>query len=288
MLEHVDRMQLAVRDRAAAAETFAAALGAETVGDDEVRTLAARRRTVQAGVSEFELLEPSGDGPVRDYLDAWGEGLFAAGFSTNDVAALASRLRSKGVRFAEEGGQLHIPPDQTPGLRMVISQERRRTPVGLIRYVYEATNLINDHEAAARFYADAFGLDASRFCPISSKEYGYTGQLTLFNPPERLDRIELSQITDPSRPMGRFMQRRGGETLYMCFVETDDIAPITERLRARGMRYAHDTPDADPRSIFLHPSGLHGVLMGCSLKDVAWRWSGRPDLAGEAAGAPGH
>ncbi|OYV94187.1 MAG: hypothetical protein B7Z73_02950, partial [Planctomycetia bacterium 21-64-5] len=88
------------------------------------------RRVVHAGTSEFELLEPAGTGPVQSYLEQWGEGLFAAGFSTNDVAALASRLASKGVRFTDEGGQLFIAPDQTPGLRMVISAEVARPMIG--------------------------------------------------------------------------------------------------------------------------------------------------------------
>ena len=281
MLEHVDRVQLAVKDRGAAAQTFIDVFGGETVKDDEVRALGARRRVVHAGTSEFELLEPAGDGPVQSYLEQWGEGLFAAGFSTNDVGALASRLASKGVQLADEGGQLFIAPDQTPGLRMVISAEVARPMIGRMRYLYEATNLIRDHETAAAFYADRFGLDASRFVPIASKLYGYKGQLTMFNPPERLDRIELSQITDESLAMGRFMARRGGETLYMCYIEAEDIAPIVQRLDKKGMRYAGRDPQSpNPEGIFLHPATLHGMLMGCSRTNLAWTWSGHPELAG--------
>ncbi len=289
MLEHVDRMQLAVRDRAAAAATFIDVFGAERVREDDVRALGARRTVVQAGRSEFELLEPIAPGPVEDFVSQWGEGLFAAGFSTKDVDALAVRLAAHGVRYAGEGGQLLITPDQTPGLRMVISAEAEQPPAGLIRYLYEATNLVNDHVAAAKFYAETFGLDASKFVPITSKQYGYNGQLTMFNPPERLDRIELSQITDWEQPMGRFMRRRGGETLYMCYVEADEIAPIVERLDRRAMRYAgRDPGDPNPAGIFIHPSTLHGTLMGCSRTNLAWTWSGRPDLAGAGSEAAAH
>ncbi len=288
MLEHVDRIQIAVTDRVAAAQTFIDIFDAELVRDDEVRALGAKRRVVHAGTSEFELLEPSGDGPVQAYLAAWGEGLFAAGFSTNDLSGLAKRLSSKGVQFSEEGQQLFIAPNQTPGLRMVISPEAARPQVGLMRYLYEATNLIDDAGAAAAFYADRFGLDASNFVPIASKQYGYAGHLTMFNPPQRLDRIELSQITDETRPMGRFKTRRGGETLYMCYIEAEEIAPIVRRLDAHGMRYAGRDPQSpNPEGIFLHPSTLHGVLMGCSRTDLAWVWSGHPELAGVTA-APEH
>ena len=58
---------------------------------------------------------------------------FAAGFSTNDVSALAARLTSKGVRFTDEHGQLFIAPDQTPGLRMVVSQDVARPMIGRVR-----------------------------------------------------------------------------------------------------------------------------------------------------------
>lgn len=288
MLEYVDRMQLAVRDREAAAAKFAHIFDAGTVRDDEISHLNVRRRVVHAGTSEFELLEPAGDGPVADHLAAWGEGLFAAGFSTNDLAGLAARLSSKGVAFKDEGGQIFIEPDQTPGLRMVISQDVRRPMIGRMRYLYEATNLINDHVASAAFYADRFGLDQSRFSPLTSHDYGYTGQLTLFNPPQRLDRIELSQITDPSQPMGRFMTRRGGETLYMCYIEVEEIAPIIERMKAKELRYqAGGEHSGTGTNMFIHPTALHGVLMGVSRKDWAWTWSGRPELAGAEATA-GH
>jgi glyoxalase/bleomycin resistance protein/dioxygenase superfamily protein len=289
MLEHVDRVQLAVKDRAAAAQTFIDVFGAEQTGDDEVRAIGAKRRTVHAGTSEFELLEPASAGPVQDYVAAWGEGLFSAGFSTNDVQALASRLASKGVKFVDESGQLFIAPDQTPGLRMVISQEVSRPMIGRMRYLYEATNLIEDHQAAADFYADRFGLDASKFVPITSKQYGYTGALTMFNPPERLDRIELSQITDREKAMGRFMNRRGGETLYMCYIEAEEMAPIIEGLDKRSMRFAGRRPDdPNPEGIFIHPATFHGVLMGCSRTNLAWQWSGRPELAGTGSEAVAH
>jgi len=47
------------------------------------------------------------------------------------------------------------------------------------------------------------------------------------------------------------------------------------------MRYAgRDPGDPNPAGIFIHPSTFHGVLMGCSRTNLAWTWSGRPELAG--------
>jgi catechol 2,3-dioxygenase-like lactoylglutathione lyase family enzyme len=284
MLTRVDRTQLAVRDRAAAEATFRAILGAERVREDELRLANAKRTTLQAGTSEFELLEPAGAGSVREHLERWGEGLFAAGFSTDDLSGLCRRLSSCGILWEEEGGQVFIEPTQTPGMRIVLSPSAQRQPVGRIRWLYEVTNIVDDHQAAAAFYTEAFGLDPARFSPIKSKDYGYTGQLLLFDPPDRLDRIELSQISDPSLAMGRFAAKRG-QSLYMCYVETDDVPGIIERLERRGDRFARRRDEHNPEGLFIHPKTLHGVLLGVSRTNLAWLWSGRPELSG-AAPAP--
>ena len=106
-------MQLAVRDCMVAADAFAEVVGAEKVREDELRVFNAKRTVVQAGESEFELLEPAGDGAVASHLERWGEGIFAAGFSTDNPGALARRMDDRALRFREEGGQIFIEPDQT-------------------------------------------------------------------------------------------------------------------------------------------------------------------------------
>jgi len=282
MLSRVDRILLAVRDRAAAADTFHDILGAETAREESSALLGARRTVVQAGISEFELLEPAGDGPLARHLERWGEGIFAAGFSTPDLSALSEQLSARGVAWREEGSQVHIEASQTPGMRMVLSPEAERQPVGLVQWLYEVTNIVDDHERAAAFYADTFGLDRSRFSPIRSERYGYEGALLLFDPPRRLDRIELSQITDASRAMGRFAARRG-QSIYMGYVETADVAAIVSRLDGKGARYAGRSDDPNPEGIFIHPSALHGMLLGVSRTNLAWTWSGRPELAARPA-----
>ncbi len=276
MLERVDRVLLAVRDRAAAVSTFSNVLDARLVREDQVAIYAAARSVVQAGESEFELLEPAGDGAIAQHLERWGEGIFAAGFSTGDLPALARHLDASGVRCRSEAGQLFIEPEQTRGMRTVISAGVQREAVGLISHLYEVTNIVADHEEAAAFYARTFGLDRSCFSPIKSERWGYTGTLTLFDPPDRLDRVELTQITEPSLAMGRFFARRG-PSLYMCFAETGDTGPIRERLDARGARYTADLDHT--ASMFIHPTALHGMLMGISVTNQAWLWSGRPELA---------
>lgn len=278
MLTRVDRMLLAVRDREAAADTFRRILGAERVREGTSRLLGARRTVVQVGISQFELLEPAGEGLVASHLERWDEGILAVGFSAADLSALGSRLSQRGVSYSEEDGRLWVASDQTPGMNVVLSPDEERSPVGLIKWLYEVTNIVDDHERAAAFYADAFGLDSTRFSPIHSDRYGYTGQLLLFNPPQQLDRIELTQITEPSLAMGRFAASRG-QSIYMGYVETDDVAAVQRRLDERGARYAGRSDDPNPEGLFIHPTALHGMLMGVSRTNLAWSWSGRPELA---------
>jgi len=282
MLERVDRMQLAVRDRARASHTFATLLGAAPAREEASAYLNAERTILSVGESELELCEPRGPGVAQDFLDRWGEGLMCAGFSTTRPDALARRLEELGAGFARDGEQLYVPGTTTAGLPMVISPRVERPRVGPVSFFYEATNtLASDWREVAARYAELFGLDASKFSPIASDRFGYEGTLTLFDPPARLDRIELSQtFADRPSAMRRFVERRGGDSLYMCYVETHDFDALKARLMDAGATLTPREGDiADEREgLWVHPKNLHGMLLGVSRTTLAWEWSGRPEL----------
>ena len=284
MIDRVDRILVAVKDVERAAGTFETLLGAEVRYESASAYLGARRLTLALGESEVELLEPAGDGPVGAFMEERGEGLFAVGFATDCLEAIEKRLASKGVKWIGEEGALHLAPEVTRGMRAVIRPLERREGPDPVSHIYEVTKMTADWRAEADFLTDLFGLDPDRFSPITSEAFGYTGSLLLFNPPQRLDRVELSQVTDAASAMGRFVGRRG-ETLYMCFIETDRPAEIVERLEKAEARWAATPGDHDNEHFFIHPSSLHGVLMGVSRTNIAWLWSGRPDLAGKSLGS---
>lgn len=287
MLTGVDRIQVVVRDRAAAVETYAALFDARVVREDQLTQPEADRTVVQMGLCDVEFLQPRGQGAVQRFLDRRGEGLFAAGFATGDLARLATRLSARGIEYVRERGQIHIGPEQLAGLRMVITQPGDRDPVGdRIACLYEVTFIAEDHAETAETLADVFDLDAAKFHPIESEPYGYTGTLTLFDPPEQLDRVEVVQIVNPDTPMGRFAAKRGGPCLYMCFWESPNVQAILDACDARGARWAplewgRDEPR--PSGCFIHPAGTHGVLIGISRPNLAWLWSGDPDRARAAS-----
>ncbi len=282
MLERADRMLLAVRDRDRATDTFVRLLGARPAREEQSAYLGARCSVVSLGESEVELCQPDGPGAARDFLERRGEGLLAAGYSTSRPDELAARLDARGVRFTREGDRLHVPAAATGGFPMAISRTAERPRVGSLGFFYEATHALDTdwREAAAR-YADLFGLDAARFSPIASERFGYQGTLTLFDPPARLDRIELSQ-TDAGRPgaMRRFVEKRGGSGLYMCFAEAHDFDGLKQRLLQAGAQFAARGGDvaAERDGLWVHPKSLHGMLLGVSRASFAWTWSGRPGL----------
>lgn len=280
MLDRVDRMLVAVNSRERASETFARLLGAEPAREARSDWLAADCAILSIGESEVELCEPTGPGPVREYLDRWGEGLLAAGYSTASPKALAERLDRLGAAHFREGERLYLPGTTTAGLPMVISASASRPRVGPVSFFYEATNsLESDWRGVMARYVEMFDLDESHFSPIGSRRFGYEGTLTLFDP-NRLDRIELSQtFADQPGAMRRFVERRGGDSLYMCYIETHDFDALKARLLAAGATLTprEGSIEQERNGCWVHPKSLHGVLLGVSRETVAWQWSGRPE-----------
>jgi catechol 2,3-dioxygenase-like lactoylglutathione lyase family enzyme len=282
MLEQLEGVVLAVTDAEAAIQTFGDIFGAEFLTNEDSDVWNARIAILSCGTDLLRLAEPRGPGAVQEYLDKWGEGLFAAVFSSKQPDAISKRLDERSISNVEEGGLIYVDPSRTFGLRTVISSHNDRDPVGVISFLYEVTHLVHDWKAASEFWTDAFGLEGMRFSPIKSEHYGYEGVLTLFDPPRLLDRIEVVYPHDTEKAMGKFFVKRG-EGPYMFYTECHDTPELARRLDAAGARYAGN-PTKDPKtSIFIHPSATHGVLIGVSPKDQAWVWSGRPELAQQQA-----
>jgi catechol 2,3-dioxygenase-like lactoylglutathione lyase family enzyme len=275
MLETVDGVILAVRDAEAATKRFGELFGAQ-LGQVNETDLGAKIASLQCGRDFVHVAEPTGPGPIADHIERWGEGIVGVVFSTRDIDAVASTLERNGVRAHNSDGAIRLDSAQTHGLLTVVMSYREREPEGALSFLYEVTHLVHDWKAVSEFWTKAFGLDGAKFSPISSKQYGYDGMLTLFDPPDKLDRVEVVTPYGDGA-MNRFFTKRG-EGPYMFFAETHDRDALLKRLDAAGARYA---TGKDPNSsVFVHPSATHGVLIGVSPTDQAWVWSGRPELAG--------
>lgn len=277
MLNRLDRIQFAAPDAKPVVKTFRDLFRATEAVEDRVACLAARRWTLRMGESEIEILQPEGPGAVQEFVDARRSGLFAAGFSSLDMDDLRASMSAAGLLMHELGDQVFIDPTPVGGLRAVFTPERGLPAANraLLTHIYEVTNPVHDLKAAVAFYSRAFGLDPTRFAPISSTLYAYHGALTLFDPPARLDRIEVTQTYNSALAMGRFFEKYG-ESLYMCFAEVNDFAALRDSLDRCGVRYTlRDARDfgGEPNVLFIHPQSLHGMLMGVSQIGVAWEWS---------------
>lgn len=280
MLDRVDRVQIAVTDRAAAAADFQRLLGAQIARESRSAHLSAQRTVLAVGESEMELCSPDGEGRLAEWLRTRGQGLIGAGFSTSDPDLLKRRVAALGYAPIQDGEQFYLEPGQHFGMRFVISQSRPRLRVGPMSHLYEVTNaLASDWRLAASQYTAMFGLDCTRFSAIHSTRFKYDGTLTLFNPPDRLDRIEISQVNTTESAMGRWVQRHG-DSMYMCYLETHDLADVIGRLNAAGARWTPRCGDkaAERDGLWVHPSALHGLLLGVSRDTLSWHWSGRPEL----------
>jgi hypothetical protein len=277
-LDKVDGVLLAVNDAEVASKTFEALFDAKVLGTDKSDALNAGITSLAVGVDIIRLAVPMGEGPIKDHLDRWGEGIVGVVFAAQDTAGVIEHLKSKGVDSMTDDVLTLLDPDKTHGLLTALVPAVEHDPAGLISFIYEVTHLVHDWEAVSNHWTNIFGLDGMKFSPIKSDQYGYEGTLTLFDPPDKLDRIEVVYPGDTEKAMGRFFLKRG-ESPYMFFMETDDMPGLRERLDAAGARYAPKEAPAQPNSLFVHPSSTHGVLIGVSPKNLAWVWSGRPELA---------
>lgn len=281
MLKRIDRLQVAVPDRVAAAKSWTQILGAEPAGEDRIACLGALRTRLRLGDGFIELLEPDGAGALQDAVAKRGAHLYAAGATTDDLEGLVAHLRSEGLDASLEGGQAFVDPSTSGdvGFRVVLSTDEERDAVGDLDFFYETTLLVSNAPEAAASCARIFALDKDAFVPISSKEYGYAGSLTLFDR-DRLGRFEVISPNEPGNTMGRFFARFG-ESFYMAFAESHTLADIEARARELGAGFTL-VPPGENRSggadtVFLHASTLGGMMLGISRPTQAWQWSGHPE-----------
>jgi hypothetical protein len=274
VLTRIDRIQVATPDIAATAARWTELVGAEHHSDDVVAALGARRSRYRFADGWVELLAPDGDGAVAEAIERRGGAhLFAAGAASADVDELVLRFVERGHKVALEGGQALLGEEATGnhGLRLVVSPEATLPAVGAADFLYEVTNLVGDADTVTLEYADAFGLHPTAFVPIESSHYGYGGSLTLFDP-ERLHRFEVITPHEREKTMGRYFDKFG-ESLYMCFAESSQLADVRARCEEAG---APHTAVGD-HTLFLHPAALGGVMLGLSRPTYAWTWSGHPE-----------
>jgi len=261
MLERTDRIALAVADAATVIESYGVLFDAEIAGDEKDASAGARRVTLHWGRDQVEIYEPTGPGPVADFVEAGRRGLFAGGFAVADPAGLAARLEAAGVRVHDQGGdRFCVYPADLGGIGVIVSKRTEREKVGLCDKIWQITYAVPELSGAVARFTELFGLGDDFTNYYDSDLFGYTGAITWFDARDggALDSLEYLEPTDEGKNAARFVGRHG-PGVYMASIEVlpDDIAELERRVTATGGGW-----DGTSFGGFVHPRRLGGLLAG--------------------------
>ena len=106
----------------------------------------------------------------------------------------------------------------------------------------------NLDEAVARF-GKLFGLKVHH--RGESKEFGFKNAIL----PTGIGHIELMEPTDPTKAVGKFLEKNG-EGVYLVGFECTDVPGATAHLKAQGARVSGRNDIA-----WVHPADAHGVFV---------------------------
>lgn len=125
----------------------------------------------------------------------------------------------------------------------------------MIKQISHLGMAVKDLEQAREFYRSVFKLESSD--PIIGGE----GTLKVSMVKVGEVSIELIEPVGNEGVMAKFLEKRGEGFHHICY-EVDDIHAAVSSLKASGLNVLGEPkPGAEGMSVFLHPSGTHGVLV---------------------------
>jgi methylmalonyl-CoA/ethylmalonyl-CoA epimerase len=116
--------------------------------------------------------------------------------------------------------------------------------------VVELSVVVKDLDEAIARFTGLFGLTLHK--RGESKEFGFKNAIL----PTGIGHIELLQPTDPTKPVGRFLDKHG-EGVYLVGFECRDIPAAVAKLRRDGARVDSPKPDI----AWVHPREAHGLFV---------------------------
>jgi hypothetical protein len=273
MLTNLDRIVVAARYRRPVVHALREIVGAEVVAHDHLPHWSAERTTLQAGISEIEVLEPKGVGAVADFIGRRGPGLFAVGFASADLEEFRAHLDTQAFSFEEYEGQVFMTSDKgtdLPGLNLVVTPAKEREPIGLLQRLCGAT-LLHRAIEPGRALARILGGRSSRVSRVRQAIPGFAGTVI------RLGRGLTSHLAilapwGNHSSIGRSFYR-DGPGLHLAVALSEELTAIRERLASLG----HTAPTRSADGLLLIPSRLLGGARlavaaraaGCSRWDVS-------------------
>jgi len=117
--------------------------------------------------------------------------------------------------------------------------------------------VVDDIEAALKFWRDSLGLELSHVEDVPDQE-SIVAFLSVGN-----SEIELVKTTSEKSGVARFLQKRGPGIHHIC-LEVDDIEASLESLKTKDVQLINETPligTGGKKIAFIHPKSTHGVLV---------------------------
>ena len=127
----------------------------------------------------------------------------------------------------------------------------------MINRINHVAIVVEDLDAALRFWRDALGL------PLSKTEENPGENVDIAFLPLGESEIELLQPTDPDSGSGKYLAKKGQGMHHLCG-EVDDIQAVIARLVGHGVEMINEAPrvrEEGTRYAFVHPKSAGGVLV---------------------------
>ena len=114
----------------------------------------------------------------------------------------------------------------------------------------EISVVVRDLDAAIKRYSELFGLTVHK--RGESKEFGFKNAIL----PLGAGHIELMEPTDPNKPVGKFLAKKG-EGVSLIGFETEDIPSSVKHLKEQGARVDDRRSDI----AWVHPGETNGLFV---------------------------
>lgn len=116
---------------------------------------------------------------------------------------------------------------------------------------------VKDLEKALCFYRDQVGLELAGIEEIEEQK------VKVAFLPVGESKLELLETTDPTGPVGTFIEKKGEGFHHISFL-VDDLETRLEQLKARGVELIDQKPRrgaGGAKIAFLHPRSTGGILI---------------------------
>jgi methylmalonyl-CoA/ethylmalonyl-CoA epimerase len=116
--------------------------------------------------------------------------------------------------------------------------------------VIELSVVVKNLDEAVERFGKLFGLKVHH--RGESREFGFKNAIL----PTGIGHIELMEPTDPTKAVGKFLEKNG-EGVYLVGFECKDVPGSVAKLKASGARVSSPRPDL----AWVHPRETHGLFV---------------------------